>query len=166
MILVEGDPKASFTIATTLRCWKRHNSFPWISRLYPWYLPYNAVCQARRHQVPFFESWVWLDLGMNILAHTLSIRAQTLIDIQTKIKKTQDNSKSHLYGLEYETVNSISKECRKIPQKEYESMNEWMGECNPLGIVKETNISTYIQMVYEWMFIFNGMSTWLWLFYA
>ena len=40
-------------------------SIRWIFPLYPWPLPYNAECQARRDQVPFFESLVWLDLGLN-----------------------------------------------------------------------------------------------------
>ena len=33
--LVEGDPKAPFSIATTARCKGGHNSFPWIAQLYP-----------------------------------------------------------------------------------------------------------------------------------
>ena len=46
-------------------------SFPWIAPLYPWYIPYIAECRARRYQVPFFESLVWLDLGLNpgLLGH-------------------------------------------------------------------------------------------------
>ena len=35
--LVEGDQKAPFLIATTLRCRKGCYSFPWIALLYPWY---------------------------------------------------------------------------------------------------------------------------------
>ena len=33
--VVEGDPKAPFPIATTLRCKKGHYSIPWIAPLYP-----------------------------------------------------------------------------------------------------------------------------------
>ena len=33
--LVEGDPKAPFSIATTVRCWGRHYFIPWIAPLYP-----------------------------------------------------------------------------------------------------------------------------------
>ena len=33
-IVVEGDPKAPFSIATTPRCRERHYSFPWIAPLY------------------------------------------------------------------------------------------------------------------------------------
>ena len=42
--VVEGHPKAPFSIATTRRCWKWHYSFSWIAPLYPWSLPYNAEC--------------------------------------------------------------------------------------------------------------------------
>ena len=37
-----GEPKASFSIATTLKCGRRCYSFPWIAPLYPWSIPYNA----------------------------------------------------------------------------------------------------------------------------
>ena len=33
--LVEGDPKAPFLIATTLRCSGGHYSFSWIAPVYP-----------------------------------------------------------------------------------------------------------------------------------
>ena len=33
--IVEGDQKAPFSIATTLRCRGGHESFPWIASLYP-----------------------------------------------------------------------------------------------------------------------------------
>ena len=55
--LVEGDPKAPFSIATTTRC-KRRFTIPWIAPLYPLSLPYNAECYAGRHQVSHFESLV------------------------------------------------------------------------------------------------------------
>ena len=51
--VVEGDPKAPFSIATTPRCRGGHYSFPLIAPLYPWYVPYNTKCEARRYQVPF-----------------------------------------------------------------------------------------------------------------
>ena len=62
--LVEGDPKAPVSIATSQRCKGGSYSFPWIAPLYPWYLPYNAECLARPHQVLFFEYLGWLDLGL------------------------------------------------------------------------------------------------------
>ena len=63
MIVVEGDPKAPFSIVTTPRCWGGHYSLS--APPYPWYVPYNAERYARRYQVPFFESLIWLYLGLN-----------------------------------------------------------------------------------------------------
>ena len=42
--VVERGPKAPFSIATTLRCREGRYSFPWITPLYPWSVPYNAEC--------------------------------------------------------------------------------------------------------------------------
>ena len=42
--VVEGDPKAPFSIATTPRCRGGRNSFPWIAPLYFWYVTYIADC--------------------------------------------------------------------------------------------------------------------------
>ena len=42
--IVEGDPKAPFSFATTPRCRGGRYSFPWISLLYPLSVPYNAEC--------------------------------------------------------------------------------------------------------------------------
>ena len=42
--LVEGDPKAPFSIATTPKCKGERYSFPWIVPLYPRYVPYIAEC--------------------------------------------------------------------------------------------------------------------------
>ena len=65
LTLVKGDPKAPFSIATTPKCSGGCYSIPWIAPLYPWSLPYNAECWARQYQVIFFESLIWLDLGLN-----------------------------------------------------------------------------------------------------
>ena len=43
-VVVEGDPKAPFSIATTPRSRGGRYSFPWIAPLYLWSVPYNAVC--------------------------------------------------------------------------------------------------------------------------
>ena len=40
--VVEGDPKAPFSIATTPRCRRGCYSFPWIAPLYTWYVHYNT----------------------------------------------------------------------------------------------------------------------------
>ena len=42
--LVEGDPKAPFSIATTLKCCGGRVSIPEIAQLYSWSLLYNAEC--------------------------------------------------------------------------------------------------------------------------
>ena len=42
--LVEGDPKAPFSKATTPQCRGGRYSIPRIAPLYPWSLPYNAEC--------------------------------------------------------------------------------------------------------------------------
>ena len=42
--LVEGDLKVPFSVATTPKCKGGCYSIPWIAPLYPWSLPYNAVC--------------------------------------------------------------------------------------------------------------------------
>ena len=57
--LVEGDPKGTFSIASTPRCRGGRYSFPWISST----LLY--IMLSVKQGVPFFESFVWLDLGLN-----------------------------------------------------------------------------------------------------
>ena len=44
LTLVKGDPMAPFSIATTLKCRRGHNSIPRIAPLYPWFVHYNAEC--------------------------------------------------------------------------------------------------------------------------
>ena len=41
---VEGNPKAPFSIATTLRGTGGHYSIPRIAPLYSWSIPYNVKC--------------------------------------------------------------------------------------------------------------------------
>ena len=64
--IVKGDPKVPFSIATTPGCRGGRYFIPGIAPLYPWSSPYSVECLARLHQVPFFESLVWLDLGLNL----------------------------------------------------------------------------------------------------
>ena len=64
--VVENNQKAPFSIATTPRCRGGCYFFPWIAPLYTRYVPYIAECYARRYQVPFFESLVWRNLGLNL----------------------------------------------------------------------------------------------------
>ena len=42
--VVEGDQKAPFSVASTPRCRGGCYTFPGISPLYPWYVPYIAEC--------------------------------------------------------------------------------------------------------------------------
>ena len=44
VILVKGDPKAPFSIATIPMCRGGCYSIPWIAPLYPLSLPYSAEC--------------------------------------------------------------------------------------------------------------------------
>ena len=46
MTLVEGNPKAPFSIDTTPRCRREHYSIPWIAPLYPWALTYAVLSKA------------------------------------------------------------------------------------------------------------------------
>ena len=64
--LVEGDPKAPFSIATTPSYRGGRYSIPRIAPLNLWSSSYCDECLARRHQVPIFESFVSLDLGLNL----------------------------------------------------------------------------------------------------
>ena len=72
--LIEGNPKAPFSIATTLRCRGRLYSIPWIAPLYPW--SYLIMLNVKQGGIKyhFFESLVCLDL---VLANTLLIRLKT-----------------------------------------------------------------------------------------
>ena len=60
--IVEGDQKALFSIAATLRCRGGCYSFPWIPPLYPWYIPYIAE-YCKEVSSTIFK--VWCDLGLN-----------------------------------------------------------------------------------------------------
>ena len=63
--LVVGNPEPPFSIATTLRCRGGRYFLPRIAPLYPWSPHYSAEWWASRHQVPFFDSLVGLDLGLS-----------------------------------------------------------------------------------------------------
>ena len=53
--VVEGDPKATFSIASTPRFRGRRHSFPWICPPYSWSMPSKA--KVKLHQTSFF--WVF-----------------------------------------------------------------------------------------------------------
>ena len=75
--LVEGDPKAPFSIATTRRCRGvlllslDCSTLPLIPTLYCWVLSKEASGNV-------FESLIWLDLGLNpgLLAHWRTLYRQ------------------------------------------------------------------------------------------
>ena len=56
--VVEGDPKVSFSLASMPRCWGGELCFSLDCFTYPWSVPCNAECQARKHQLPFFLVFV------------------------------------------------------------------------------------------------------------
>ena len=68
--LVEGDPKAPFSIATTPRCRGGHCSFLWIAPFYPWFLPLLLSVKQGGIKYHFFSLW-YDDLGLNpgLLGH-------------------------------------------------------------------------------------------------
>ena len=52
--VVDGEPKAPFSLTTEPRCREGYYSFSWIAPLYPWSLPYNAEGQGypcKRHDM-------------------------------------------------------------------------------------------------------------------
>ena len=61
----EGDLKAPFPIATTLCCRGKCNSFPWIASLT---LDLYLITLSVNY---FFETLVWLDLGLNLVFGTI-----------------------------------------------------------------------------------------------
>ena len=90
--VVEGGPKAPFSIATTPSCRGERYSFPWIAPLYPWSLPYNAECQARKHQVTFFLVFCMarprIELGSpGPLANTLIIMPKETKPVKMLLKR-------------------------------------------------------------------------------
>ena len=62
--VIEGDPKPPFSIVTARRCKGERNSFPWIA---PLTLYLYLICWVLNKVASntFFESFAWLDLGLN-----------------------------------------------------------------------------------------------------
>ena len=123
-IVVEGDLKAPSSIATIQRCRGGCYSFPWIAPhyswsylpnpsaragydtrsifFYSWYASYNAECWARRYQVSFFKSFIWLDLRLNpdllVLYRHLQHHNNTIIKTDARIMiKTQEDIFNKIY---------------------------------------------------------------------
>ena len=80
LILVEGDPKAPFSIATTPRCRGERHSFPSIAPLYPWYVPYNlSVMQGgiKYHFLSLWygSTWDWTPVSRTIGEYSVANQA-------------------------------------------------------------------------------------------
>ena len=73
--LVEGDPKAPFSIATTPRCREGRYSFPWIAPLYSYLIMLSVMQGAIKYH--FFNLW-YDDLGLSI---SLSGNTRTLYQL-------------------------------------------------------------------------------------
>ena len=59
-------PKAPFSTVTTPRCRGGCDFIPWMTPLYPLYVPYNADVKQGGIMYHFFKkSLVWLNLGLN-----------------------------------------------------------------------------------------------------
>ena len=76
--VVESDPKASFSIATTLRCREGHYFFPWIAPLY--FDPYLIMLSVKQDGIKYHFLSLWYDSTWDWtpspgpLANTLLIR--------------------------------------------------------------------------------------------
>ena len=67
--LVVGDPTTLFFNSFYTEVLGRRYSIPRIAPLCPLSLPFNAVCKAKQHQVPYFSlwydsTWDWLNSGL------------------------------------------------------------------------------------------------------
>ena len=60
LTIVEGDPKAPFSIATTLRCRGGHYSFPWITPLT--FDPYLIMLSVKQGGIKYHFLSLWYDL--------------------------------------------------------------------------------------------------------
>ena len=83
--LVEGDPKAPFSIATTPRCRGECYSISRIAPLYLWFSPYSAECLARQHQVLLDFTWDWTS-GSWTIGEYLTHEANGLVLNSAKIE--------------------------------------------------------------------------------
>ena len=91
--IVEGDPKAPFSIATTPKCKAGCYSFPWISLLYPWSVPWCWVLGKEASSI-IFESLVWLDQEIETKSPGPLANTRTILPMSGKIKILE-----HIYAL-------------------------------------------------------------------
>ena len=77
------------------------------------------------------KTWTWLRKG-NLKRETESLRiaaqdnAIRTNHIESRIDKTQQNSKCRLCGDRDQTINQIISECSKFAQKEYKAKHDWV----------------------------------------
>ena len=117
-LLVEGDPKALFSIATTPKRREGTFSFPWIAPLYPWSILYHGECKARWNHVLFFESLGMTRPGIEPLspgplANALTTRSIDRYKKMSLIIETIKQSKERTDKEE----RKINSELRKIQRK-------------------------------------------------
>ena len=118
-------------IATSPRCSGGCYYFPLIAPLYLWSLLYIAECQARRHQVPFFESLAWLNLGLNPV-ECLPMAWET--GVQSQVKSYQRLKKMVLdtcllntqhYKVQIKNKVEQSRERSKCPPLHLSNSSKW-----------------------------------------
>ena len=63
--LIDGGPKAPFSIATTLRCRGGHYTFSWIASLYSWSLPVPYILETYSLAI-FSMPSLWVALGSEV----------------------------------------------------------------------------------------------------
>ena len=72
--VIEGAPKAPFSIASTPRYWRGLYSIPWIAPLYPWYLIMLNVKQGgiKYHflSLCYDSTWNWTPVSQTIGEHS------------------------------------------------------------------------------------------------
>ena len=84
-------------MATTPRCRGERYSFPRIDQLYPWYVPYNVECLARRYQVPFVESLAWLDLGWTQVSRAIGEHSNHYANVNSRYLSLSLNQYIYIY---------------------------------------------------------------------
>ena len=57
--------------------------------------------------------------------------------MESKIDKTQQNSKCRSCGVRYETINHMISECSKLAQKEHKTRHDWVGKVIPPEMSKK-----------------------------
>ena len=104
--LVEGDLKASLSIATSLRCRGGRYSIPRIVPLYSWSLTCNAEYKLRRHKYHFLSLWYdptldWTAVSRTIGEHSIHMANGLVSFIQSFWMTTVMKCYSQLINFSY-----------------------------------------------------------------